>query len=70
MKKSSSVCEDKYISFTAVPVCVCIWVFTTQTKVSMLFVHFPGCYPECSTEKPYYDEERRECVSLLDCVSW
>ncbi|OWK58541.1 Mucin-5B [Lonchura striata] len=31
--------------------------------------NFPGCYPECSPDKPYFDEESRECVSLLNCTS-
>ncbi|CAM4571963.1 unnamed protein product [Lepidochelys olivacea] len=40
-----------------------------QGKCGNLLYSLEGCYPECSTEKPYYDEEQRECVSLLDCVS-
>ncbi|KAJ7411355.1 hypothetical protein BTVI_50229 [Pitangus sulphuratus] len=28
-----------------------------------------GCYPECSPDKPYFDEESRECVSLPNCTS-
>ncbi|XP_077177563.1 mucin-5B-like isoform X1 [Paroedura picta] len=27
-----------------------------------------GCYPECSADKPYYDEEKRECVSAAKCT--
>ncbi|XP_053104113.1 mucin-5B-like [Hemicordylus capensis] len=34
-----------------------------------LLYSLEGCYPECSDDKPYYDEETRECVSLLECTS-
>ncbi|XP_060132764.1 mucin-5B-like [Zootoca vivipara] len=34
-----------------------------------LLYSFEGCYPECSAEKPYYDEKKRECVSVLECTS-
>uniref|UniRef100_A0A8C0JGN5 MUC5A protein n=1 Tax=Chelonoidis abingdonii TaxID=106734 RepID=A0A8C0JGN5_CHEAB len=40
-----------------------------QGKCGNLLYSLEGCYPECSTEKPYYDEEQRECVSLLNCMS-
>uniref|UniRef100_A0A8C4YB16 MUC5A protein n=1 Tax=Gopherus evgoodei TaxID=1825980 RepID=A0A8C4YB16_9SAUR len=39
-----------------------------QGKCGNLLYSLEGCYPECSTEKPYYDEEQRECVSLLNCM--
>uniref|UniRef100_A0A452HXK8 VWFD domain-containing protein n=1 Tax=Gopherus agassizii TaxID=38772 RepID=A0A452HXK8_9SAUR len=41
-----------------------------QGKCGNLLYSLEGCYPECSTEKPYYDEEQRECVSLLNCMLW
>ncbi|XP_062823680.1 mucin-5B isoform X2 [Anolis carolinensis] len=38
-------------------------------KCDDLLYSLEGCYPECSAEKPYYDEEKRECVSMLECTS-
>uniref|UniRef100_A0A8D0GKT0 Uncharacterized protein n=1 Tax=Sphenodon punctatus TaxID=8508 RepID=A0A8D0GKT0_SPHPU len=38
-------------------------------KCSNLLHSLEGCYPECNAEKPYYDEELRKCVSLLNCAS-
>ncbi|XP_069480097.1 mucin-5B-like isoform X2 [Ambystoma mexicanum] len=28
-----------------------------------------GCYPECSEDKPYFDEESGSCVSVLKCTT-
>ncbi|XP_078538909.1 mucin-5B-like [Lissotriton helveticus] len=30
--------------------------------------HLEGCYPHCSTENPYYDDQLK-CVSALNCTS-
>uniref|UniRef100_A0A8D2IUY1 Uncharacterized protein n=1 Tax=Varanus komodoensis TaxID=61221 RepID=A0A8D2IUY1_VARKO len=38
-------------------------------KCDKLLYSLEGCYPECNGEKPYYDEEKRECVSGLECTS-
>ncbi|XP_062974478.1 mucin-5B-like [Elgaria multicarinata webbii] len=38
-------------------------------KRDTLLYSLEGCYPECNVEKPFYDEEKRECVSVLDCTS-
>ncbi|NXP41063.1 MUC5B protein, partial [Leiothrix lutea] len=40
-----------------------------QGKCGNLLYSLEGCYPECSPDKPYFDEESRECVSLLNCTS-
>uniref|UniRef100_A0A8C9F139 VWFD domain-containing protein n=1 Tax=Pavo cristatus TaxID=9049 RepID=A0A8C9F139_PAVCR len=41
-----------------------------QGKCGNILYSLEGCYPECNPDKPYFDEERRECVSLPDCTSW
>nr|XP_056707940.1 mucin-5B-like [Euleptes europaea] len=33
-----------------------------------LLYNLEGCYPQCSADKPYYDEEKRECVSASKCT--
>ncbi|KAH0620986.1 hypothetical protein JD844_021942 [Phrynosoma platyrhinos] len=40
-----------------------------KIKIICHFALILGCYPECNAEKPYYDEEKRECVSVLECTS-
>ncbi|KYO22189.1 hypothetical protein Y1Q_0000775 [Alligator mississippiensis] len=40
-----------------------------QGKCGNTMYSLEGCYPECSPDKPYFDEEQRECVSLLNCMS-
>ncbi|OXB72764.1 UNVERIFIED_CONTAM: hypothetical protein H355_006207 [Colinus virginianus] len=40
-----------------------------QGKCGNILNSLEGCYPECSPDEPYFDEERRECVSLPDCTS-
>uniref|UniRef100_A0A8D0C705 MUC5A protein n=1 Tax=Salvator merianae TaxID=96440 RepID=A0A8D0C705_SALMN len=37
-------------------------------KCGNFLYNMEGCYPQCSAEKPYYDENKRECVSLLDLL--
>uniref|UniRef100_A0ABM5F8L8 Mucin-5B-like isoform X2 n=1 Tax=Pogona vitticeps TaxID=103695 RepID=A0ABM5F8L8_9SAUR len=38
-------------------------------KCDNILYSLEGCFPVCSAEKPYYDEEKRDCVSVLQCTS-
>ncbi|NWZ60204.1 MUC5B protein, partial [Haliaeetus albicilla] len=40
-----------------------------QGKCGNLLYSLEGCYPECSPDKPYFDEKSRECVSFDNCTS-
>ncbi|XP_066475597.1 mucin-5B-like [Tiliqua scincoides] len=38
-------------------------------KCGNLLYSVEGCYPECNAEKPYYDEKKGDCVTVLECTS-
>ncbi|TSK13160.1 Solute carrier organic anion transporter family member 1C1 [Bagarius yarrelli] len=44
--------------------------FKTCGKKNKFLGNLEGCYPQCPTDMPYYDENRKKCTSLDRCTCY